>query len=440
MCPIRRPPWLPLPESYSLNREALRLIDNEFRTVELLEQDFASPNHEADGAASAGIEQIQKQVLAAIEDPINYPALAHAMTEDDRIAIAVGSSISHGVGVVAGLVEYLIDQAIPGERIKIVLSNPTELARYETLNELLPPGAEIEVHDPSDNDKLCFGGMTKSERTLLINRTLFEADVLIPVLAVEPSDVLYAGPFDGLFPEFCDQPTIEHVSRVRSLTVARARGGNHVANRRREAEEIGWLIGVPFLVRVIPSHHPNPPTILAGEPLATEEASHKLCRQTWSAPPTDTVDLVIVTLGSNSQDQTWETLAKALRTADQLVNLDGIVVLWTELNQPIGEHLGKLMDREEQDQVAHDLSEASGAEAWAAWHLLQLMERGPLFFHSQIDDDLVEELGFAPINEVSDLMRLIERRGDCLLVEEAQHLFIDTDVEAQFEEEVEDEL
>lgn len=435
--------------SKSLNRDALKLIDNQLQRVELTEADFASndrhtikesssPNGSSP-TGSASLEALQHLVMAAVEDPINYPALAQAMTEDDQVAIAVAAGISNGVGIVAGLVEYLIDQAIAGEHIKIVLANPAELSRYETLAELLPPGTEIEVHSSSDNDQLCFGGMAKSERTLLINRTLFEADVVIPLLAEEPSDLLDASPFEGLYPTFCDQATIDHVSRVRSVTGARARGGEHAANRRRESEEAGWLFGAPFVLRVLPCHAAGLPVVLAGEPIATEKESHRISREQWAVPPTETVDLVIATLGSQPEEQTWESLAKALRTADQLVNLDGIVVLWTELDQPIGEHLGKLLNREDHEQLAHDLSEASGSEAWAAWHLLQLMERGALFLRSPMDDDLIEELGFAPINEVSDLMRLIERRGDCLLIEQAQHLFIDRE-NMLLDEELEEEL
>ena len=387
--------------------------------------------------AECSLTPIVKQ---ALEEPIGYPALNQSITPDDRVAIAVGHGVPWARQLVAGVVDYLVENGVAADRISVVFPAQSDIDAFQShSNCQLSDQIRVESHTSDDDDCLCFTGMMKHDRPLMLNRILHDADLLIPILAEQPANYLHAGPFDGLFPDFCDLKTQERVTRVRSIAGARTRGGDHLAERRREAREAGWMIGVPLLLRVIPGLAGTKPSVLAGEPIELEQAANKQSQESLAVDADRLADLVIVSLGSDSEQQTWESAAHALQVADELVSNEGAVVLWTNIDQPIGKSLGRLLESDDFDQVAHDLIEDSGPEAWAAWQILHARERGSIFFHSQLNDEIIEELGLAPLHDLEELQRLVDRRETVIFVEEAQHRFVRSSVKQAIESWEEDD-
>ncbi len=368
-------------------------------------------------------------VKQALETPIGYPSFDQSLTPEDRVAIAVSKGVPQVDQIIVEVVGYLIDNGISAERITVVFPSSREAEEIgSSFQDKIPESVKIESHDPTDDEQLCFAGMMKHDRPLMLNRSLYDADVLLPILMEQPANYLHAGPYDGLFPEFCGQKTQERITRVRSIAGARTRGGDHLAERRREAREAGWVIGVPLLMRVIPSIEGGAPQILAGEPLELEQAAKNKSEPRLAIDVDQLADLVIVSLGTDDKQHTWQSASRALQVADEMVTSDGAIVLWTQINESVGKSLSKLLGNDDFDRIAHDLSEDSGDEAWAAWQILQARERGSVFFHSQINDEVVEELGLAPLHNLEELHRLVERRETTIIVDEAQHRFIRSSV------------
>ena len=375
---------------------------------------------------------ITSNVKQALHEPVGYPALNRSITPDDRVAIAVGHGVPWAYQLVTGVVEYLIEHGIAAERISIVFPTQSDTDAFRSQsNNQLSDQISFESHISNDDDCLCFTGMMKHDRPLMLNRILHDADLLIPILAEQPANYLHAGPYDGLFPDFCDSKTQERITRVRSIAGARTRGGDHLAERRREAREAGWMIGVPLLLRVIPGLDGKEPIVLAGEPIELEQAAKEQSQGTLAVDSDRLADLVVVSLGPDADQQTWESAARALQVADELIGNEGAIALWTDIDQPIGKSLGRLLDNDDFDRVAHDLSEDSGSEAWAAWQILQARERGSIFFRSQLNDEIVEELGLAPLHDLEELQRLVDRRETVILVQEAQHRFVRSSVKQE---------
>ncbi|MEM6929725.1 MAG: hypothetical protein AAF602_22490, partial [Myxococcota bacterium] len=55
-----------------------------------------------------------------------------------------------------------------------------ELLRSD-LAEAVDAGLGVMVHDPSDEENLCFAGVDRRDEPLRVNRQLFEADVVLPI-------------------------------------------------------------------------------------------------------------------------------------------------------------------------------------------------------------------------------------------------------------------
>ena len=405
--------------------EIFHIANNQLQATEWHPERLVPSVRDADASITSNVKQ-------ALHEPVGYPALNRSITPDDRVAIAVGHGVPWAYQLVTGVVEYLIEHGIAAERISIVFPTQSDTDAFRSQNNnQLSDQISFESHISNDDDCLCFTGMMKHDRPLMLNRILHDADLLIPILAEQPANYLHAGPYDGLFPDFCDSKTQERITRVRSIAGARTRGGDHLAERRREAREAGWMIGVPLLLRVIPGLDGKEPIVLAGEPIELEQAAKEQSQGTLAVDSDRLADLVVVSLGPDADQQTWESAARALQVADELIGNEGAIALWTDIDQPIGKSLGRLLDNDDFDRVAHDLSEDSGSEAWAAWQILQARERGSIFFRSQLNDEIVEELGLAPLHDLEELQRLVDRRETVILVQEAQHRFVRSSVKQE---------
>ena len=368
-------------------------------------------------------EAIRMAVLKALNAPIEFPPLADSLTPEDYVAIALGAGMPAKKAVVAGAIEALLQSGIKNDRISVVT---TSLQEAELLRELLGiEGVTVEYHDLTDDDSLCFVGLTKNDRKLMLDRSLFDADVLLPITAVRPGESLREGPFGGVFPDFCDQETIARFRRVRSVVTAAAREGDHAAARRREVEEAGWMFGAPLVVSVVPGVQGGVAEVVAGDPNAVDIRVESVCQEVWGTQTPDPKELVIASLGGGAADQTWAAVGRALEAADRLATSGGVIVLWTDLDATVGPVLSKLLDADGLDRVGPRLSEEAGEEALAAWRLMQALERGPVFLKSRLPDETVERLGMAPIASSKELGRLVERHGTCTLLEEAQHVWLD---------------
>lgn len=371
-------------------------------------------------APPAPVAETRQAVLEAIDQPVEFPALKLSLTPDDRVAIALDGSTPAAETIVDAFIDRLIECGIEAERITVVTDDARTAGRLRPTEE--SRGVIVETHDPSDEEQLCFAGLTKAERTLRVNRTLFEADLVLPVTTEHPGDHAEDGPYDGLFPRFFDRETIDRVSRVRSVTTARVRGGDHAQVRRKETDEAGWMIGAPLQARVVPGRAGEAETVVFGEAEAVYRNAHAAANRVWNSPPPEPAPLVVAMLDGDAQTQTWSDLARALLLADQLVAADGAVVLWTDFDQPFGPAMNRLLESDGYDQAASQLSEEVGDEALFAWRLAQAVERGQVFWRSRLTDAVLEDLGVGPIHKETELMRLAERYGTCVLLQQPQHV------------------
>ena len=132
--------------------------------------------------------------------------------------------------------------------------------------------------------------------------------------------------------------------------------------------------------------------------------------------------MVLALIGGGPDQQTWSSVGRALAAADRLVRPGGVLAVWSELEQPIGEELALLADADDPSRLGEELAQHSGEEALAAWRVMQALDRGPVFLHSRLPAEGVESLGLAPVETADQMLRMINRFGDCIVLEEAQHV------------------
>jgi len=410
------------------------------------------------------LEDLGSAVKEALAQPLNFPPLAQATVPGDRLAIAIDANVPCGAELVAGVLNSLLGDSIELESISLVVGGASDDEKTAELISLLPVDVkakvEVERHDPSNSEQLAFLGASKAAKGIYINRTLFEADVVIPIGVLHLADAIGNwGVHGGLFPTFSDSAT-----RQRFFAPSSTENAVNQRLRREEAEEAAWQLGALFTVQVVPASVDGVLHVFAGEANHVEEQGQALCHETWVTETPTRHSLVLAPIEGGPAHQTWANFSRAVHAASGAVAEGGAIVICSELATPPGPALQRLVHSErhgegysaDDDYDAGLIDEARdgqwqnedseiGSEtgsttaqlrrlrsddAVAASLLVKTLEQHHIYLLSNLDDEVVEDLGIAPIQNEDELMRLCQRAGDCLVLHCAQHAMSHTTGEA----------
>jgi nickel-dependent lactate racemase len=353
----------------------------------------------------------------ALASPLEYPPLSAALVPGDRVAIALDEAVPCVSEVVHGVVASLRSAGIEDEAISVVTrsADTTEICRGE-FSSNGSCGIRFVVHDPADENAVCLVGQTRKHGPLLVNREIFDADVVLPVGVARVND---AGVYDSLFPRFSDTAAIERFQSPSALTSESSQ-----TSRARETDEAGWLIGAPLVIEVVPGVDETVAHVVAGQPQVVADKARELVREQWQSQTERRASLVITTISGGAQAQNWQNVGRALAAAERLVADGGAIAVCSNLSEPLGQSLGHLVGSEDLEATERKLLYDHASDSFTAWQLARALQRGPVYFLSQLEDETVEEMGMAPVADVEELSRLARRHESYIVLENAQHAFV----------------
>jgi hypothetical protein len=164
--------------------------------------------------------------------------------------------------------------------------------------------------------------------------------------------------------------------------------------------------------------------VIAGEPEAVAKKCEELYCQEWLRQSPRQVNLVIANISGGSEAQNWQNVGRALASAEPLLDEGGAVVICSNLEQPPGESLGRLIGSDDLEKTERKIFRDHGEDSVPAWHAAKALRRGPVYFLSRLDDETVEDLGFAPVESVDDLARLVGRHESCVVIDDSQRAVV----------------
>jgi nickel-dependent lactate racemase len=358
-------------------------------------------------------------VSAALAAPLEFPPLRKAVIPGDRVVLAVADGVPQAAAIVRAVVTDLIDAGIAAGDIGIVHS-AREPAGGGQLHEGLPAEyrdeIEIVAHDPAHRDQLSYLAANERGEPIYLNRRLFDADVVLPIGCIRLDESPgYFGPSSSLYPTFSDTAAIDRFG-----TSPAEANPHEIGLRRREADEVAWLLGVLLVIEVVPAAGGRAMHVLAGNVDPVNRRGAELCRSAWAFDVPRRAELVIAAIEGGQDLQTWDSFARAIAAASRAVADDGAIALCTDLEAPPGpalEWIGR--SRDLPDAMRHIRKEHS-ADAAAAHELGKALKRVRVYLLSQLDEDVVEELGMAPISAASEIGRLAQRHSSCIVLGNAQ--------------------
>lgn len=367
----------------------------------------------------APLDDAVAAVAAALVDPLDYPSLTEATVPGDRIALAVHRSVPQKRWVLAGILQTLAAADLQLGDIDIVLApgSHRDTSLTEAIPEALSDCTKITIHDPEAAEEFAYLATTRDGKPVHINRRLVDADLVITVGSIRSmGSCEYGQAHGGVFPVFAD-------AEMRNRFLAPATGldsrENHL--RCREADEVAWLLGARFTVQLIPGAGDEILQVLAGDVDSVIERGKALSKRVWECPINGAADVVVAAIEGGPDQQTWESVARAVDAAAQVVNEDGAILVASELDEPLGPALSQLLSGRDPQDTADIVNGLTSHDAESTALILKAMQRAHLYLLSQLDAPLVEELGMVPVAAAHEVANLCRRHGNCILLSNSQH-------------------
>lgn len=353
----------------------------------------------------------------ALREPLDFPPLAAGTVPGDRVAIAVDEGVPCVAAVVRGVVESFLEAAVDAESISVVATNSATLSacreELEGRGALLP---QFVLHDPDDAENLCMVGINKRKEPLQVNRTIFDADVVLPIGNARPDG---GSGYSCLYPNFSSAEVIQTYRTPEN--VASPEG---VAKKAKEAEDAGWQIGAMMALQVVPGTNESAAHVIAGEPQAVARRCEALYDERWQFTCPQPVSLVIANLSGGADAQTWQNVGRALSVAAGLLEEGGAVAVCSNLDEQPGESLSRLIGINDLEKAIRKILHDGNEDSVAAWQMAVALERGPVYMLSQLEADTVEEMGVAPVANIEELTRLASHHESCVVIDDAQRAVV----------------
>lgn len=181
-------------------------------------------------------------------------------------------------------------------------------------------------HDGGDWDKLAFVGISPQGTPVWVNRHVAEADYKIVLGRIYLHEALgYEGGYKMILPGVSAFETIarDHSFNFSATSIA----GVHDNPSRREADAVGALVGVDFLINVVVSAASAPIRAFCGEVMEAHARGIEYGdREVWGALVPGRADIVVTSPGSGAEragDCDLETLYRAARVAKDQATIIG---------------------------------------------------------------------------------------------------------------------
>jgi nickel-dependent lactate racemase len=354
-------------------------------------------------------------VRAALEKPVDYPPLRRALTPDDHVAVVIDEGMSQLTQLLIPLLEHIAEAGVRAEAITLVCLPPSSgQAWVDDLPEAFQD-VRVEVHQPGDRRQLSYLATTRRGRRVYLNRTVVDADQTVVLARRRYDPVLgHAGAEAALFPCLTDMATLAELS---SNFEAEAPGAQPWP-LRREAAEVAWLLGAPFLVQVVEGAGDTIAGVLAG-PIESSGHGQQLLDARWRALVSRPADLVVGTLSGDPARHRLDDFGRAFLAAARVVKPGGRIVLLSEASPPLTESFELLRRIEEPAAALKALEESRPRDHAAAFMWATAALQAKLYLLSAMPAEVVEELFVTPLEQAPQVDRLLAHADSFIYLPDA---------------------
>lgn len=377
---------------------------------------------EGDGAALSDVE-----IGAAIDDPIDSPALEEIISpgEDVLIVVSDATRASASAQVVNLLVRRLVQIGVAPSSINIIFA--TGIHRSVTTaekRELLTPFVFQRIktldHDAYDRSKLVQIGITERRVPVEVNRALKDHAHVILTGAV---GFHYFAGFTGGRKSICPGlASAQTVEATHMLALDFERGGRRAGVGtgmldgnavHEECERIAGMIAPSFLINTVVDERGRAARVYAGD----WSAAHRQACAEYANNHSIRIDsrraVVIASCGGAPSDINLIQAHKALEMAAHACAEGGAIILLAECAEGLGrDRFLKWFEAEDSRDLESRLREHYEVNGQTAWSLLVKAEKFRIHLVSELPDEDVRQMRMIPARSIDEAVALVSRDAE----------------------------
>ncbi len=364
---------------------------------------------QCDAPRGEPVRDLGAAVDRALAEPLDFPSLAQAAMPLDKVVLALSPGVPQTAMIIECAIRVLTGNGVAAHDITLVHTITSETAAREMLAGVPPhvrKAINLLTHDPLNRDTLSYLAAATDAKPIYVNRAIHDADFVISISEMRPAGSPgYHGVNSCIFPTFSDAASQGRYQSPRASQHSRL---------ARQADEVAWLLGLSFTIQIVPGVGSEILHVLAGDPRSVLQRGTRLCDEAWSFEVPQRASLVVATI-EGPDDQTWDSVGRALAAAAATVSAEGAVALCTELAERPGAGLQQVIGADNLDDVLDEVAQHPAADALVAAQLVHALQRGRVYLISRLDDELVEELGMSPL-AASRLSAVAARYDSCIVL------------------------
>jgi nickel-dependent lactate racemase len=367
------------------------------------------------GPVSRG--DLRERLRKSLISPLDFPPLDQTVLPDDRVVMAVDPSAPCVAEMVAEVCLALQGRGLSSGQMVVLQPKPPAGVAAVDPRRLLPEEDQDQMgwicHDSTDDKAHAYLATTARGERIYLARELVEADVVLTLGGVGFDSLLgLKGTHSAFYPALSNQETIE-----------KTRGEGHwelepddVRPLRQTIDEVAWLLGSLFSVQVVPGAGGGATEVIAGSNESVLRRGRQLLLEYWRVPVPERVDLVIASVENAEGASTWDQVGAALAAAQRIVARGGRIVLLSDLEQPLGPGLEILRSQRSPRTAQGAIRKAAPPDLIPAMQLAGALDWARVFFLGQLPEDLVDDLGMAPLSAPKEAARLLQGDDSCALL------------------------
>lgn len=373
----------------------------------------------------AGLMNVADATAAAIENPIDFPPLRKALVGEDKVAIVLDRRTPQAEQLLLGLWRVLAAAGVQAGDVQVIQPADLRSGIVADPRSALPADVRAQMgwirHDPLTEGGCGYLATSAAGERIYLTRDLLEADIVVCVGTIEFDALLgYRGTLSSVYPG---------LSNAEAIRKSLGSGHDELAPDdprplRELADEVGWLLGVQFVVQVVPAVGGGVADVLAGLAEPVFARGKQRLREHWQLDVDERPELVVVSVDSDACGHGWPQVAAALDTARRIVARDGRILVLTELADAPTEGIELIRDARTPHEALRPVRERAQADRVEALQLAQALDRANVYLLSQLADDLVESLFMVPLASPQEAGRVLEGAERCAVIGSAQHAFV----------------
>ena len=382
-------------------------------TIKLPPETFAQPQANGPSDSKQSVDSLFK---AALSQPIEFPPLSQLLFEGDKIAFVLLQHLPSQSQCLSGLFNHLLEFITPCQ-IDIVTSMEIELDEQQQASwseKFKQRDVELNfvLHDASDSQRHAFLAASYTGEPIYIDRTLFDADTVIPVTSKSNTDP------DGrplVYPEFSNSQT-----RIRFQAAA----SDELRGEFRMAYE---ALGICYVIEVVSGPGGEILSVSSGEHEKVANHTQQTVSSNWHVQRSEDARVVVATVETPESGQTWDHFFKALiAAAAASENAQQIVVCTNIDSLPSDIHYQLLQLPFETDCELLTQVMSSAPEIYRA--IPGIFEEATIYLKSRLSESEVEDLGLGFISSDSDIQRIVDNAESGIYLRDAHLCKVADDV------------